>query len=350
MTMTSFGGFGSQQLSVHPSLSTLIPISFAAFVLCYIAFNLVSRRFLRRRTKRFPYPPGPPSPSFFLGHYGKTPTRKPWFDYMEMGKMYGELIYFRSLWDNILVINSAQATNAIMERQARITSDRPFGNALDRFTHWDDQIGLVVYSEAWRYTRRTFHQNFRSEAAVKFHPVQIEKTHNFLRSLLELSESPCSDIQSHGDELINYISTLSQGIMIKSVYGLEIQSATNEDFPKAAKELTSLVDRSLLPGGSAYRSVPFAHLLARFVPDALSEFARAQKRMRETMDILREGPFEEAVKAWKSGNRSSLVGELMSQNEIQGGSVEEVNRIKNMGSAALAGRIFTFSYNTQTIH
>ncbi|THU79620.1 cytochrome P450 [Dendrothele bispora CBS 962.96] len=307
--MTSFGGFTSQQLRVRLSLPILIPTAIIASLLCYIAFNLIHRHILGQRTNRLPYPPGPPSPSLLLGHYGKVPMKKPWFDYMEMGKTYGELIYFRSLWQNIIVINSAEATYEIMEKQARITSDRPFGNALDRLL-----------------ARRTFHQNFRSEAVVRFHPVQTEKIHKFLESLIELSESSCSDKQSHSDELVNYISTLSQGIMIKSIYGIEIQSATNEALPKAAREFADLVEQSLLPGGSTYRSIPFV----------LSKFARVQKNTKETWDIVREEPFKEAMKAWKSGNRSSLVGELISQNDAHGGSVEEVDGIKSMGSTAIA--------------
>ncbi|THU83417.1 cytochrome P450 [Dendrothele bispora CBS 962.96] len=350
--MTSFGGFPSQQLSGPLSLSTLIPIPFviAASLFCYTAFNLIYRHVLGQHTKRPPYPPGPPSPSFFLGHYGKMPMKKPWFDYMEMEKTYGELIYFRSLWDHIVIINSAQATNEIMEKQARITSDRPFGTALDKFTHWDKNLSLSVYSDMWRYTRRIFHQNFRSEAAVKFHPVQIEKVHCFLRSLLELSQSSSSDKQSHdhSDELVSYISTLSQGIMIKSVYGIEIQSAINEEVPIAAKEFADLADQALLPGGATYRSIPFIHLLAWLVPDVLSEFARAQKRTREITNMLSEGPFEEAMKAWKSGNQSSLVGELMSQGEGQERSVEEVDRIKCMGSTAIAAAADTTASATAT--
>ncbi|THU92229.1 cytochrome P450 [Dendrothele bispora CBS 962.96] len=341
---------GESMLPARPSLSILIPTAFVASLWCYIAFNLIYRHILGQRTNRLPYPPGPLSPNLLLGHYGKVPMKKPWFDYMEMGKTYGELIYFRTLWDNILVINSAEATYEIMEKQARITSDRPFGNALDRFTNWDQNTALSVYSEAWRRTRRTFHQNFRSEAAVKFHPVQVEKIHKFLKSLIELSESPCSDKQTHSDQLVNYISTLSQGIMIKSVYGIEIQSATNEALPKAAREFADLVEESLLPGGSTYRSIPFVHLWAWLAPSMLSKFARVQRNTKETWNMVRGEPFKEAMKALKSGNHSSLVGELISQNEVRGGSAEEVDRIKNMGSTAVSAAADTTASATTTFY
>ncbi|THU90800.1 cytochrome P450 [Dendrothele bispora CBS 962.96] len=265
------------------NLSASVSIAFAASLFCYIAFNLIYRHVLGRWRNPLPYPPGPPSPSLLLGHYEKLPREKPWFDYMEMGKTYGELIYFRSLWDNILVINSAQATDEIMEKQARITSDRPFGNALDKL----------------------------------------------------LSESPSSDKQGHGDELMKNISTLSQGIMMKSMYGLEVQSAADDAVPQAARETADHMDQALLPGGTAYRSIPFAHLWARLVPSGWSEFAKVQKCARETLNILREVPFEEAMKNWKSGDHSSLIGELMMRHETHTSLAKEVEAIKNMASTAV---------------
>ncbi|THU90795.1 cytochrome P450 [Dendrothele bispora CBS 962.96] len=312
-------------MTVTSSMSQQVPVS-SLFVLIPVAFAA--------RTNRLPYPPGPPSPSLILGHYGKLPTRKPWLDYMEMGKTYGELIYFRSLRDNVLVINSAQATNEIMEKQARITSDRPFGSKLDKFTRWDTNIGLAVYSDRWRRARRTFHQNFRSEAVAKYQPIQIEKVHKFLRSLLELSKSSGSHEQS-GDELMNNISTLSQGIMMKSIYGIEVQSAAKEAIPQAARETADHMDQAFLPGGTAYRSIPFAHLWAWLVPSGWSEFARVQKCARETLNTLREVPFDEAMKNWKLGDHSSLVGELMMQHNTKARPAKEVESVKNMASTAV---------------
>jgi len=45
------------------------------------------------------------------------------------------------------------------------------------------QLAFAPYSDDWRHARRTFHQNFRSEATVKYHPLQTEKVHQFIRAL-----------------------------------------------------------------------------------------------------------------------------------------------------------------------
>ncbi|THU76219.1 cytochrome P450, partial [Dendrothele bispora CBS 962.96] len=207
---------------------------------------------------------------------------------------------------------------------------------------------LLVYSDTWRHSRRIFHQNFRSEAAVKYQPTQTEKIHEFLRSLLGLSESPSSDKQGHGDELMKNISTLSQGIMMKSMYGLEVQSAADEATPQAARETVDHMERAVMPGGATYRSIPFAHLWAWLVPSGWSEFARVQKHIRETMTSLREVPFEEAMKNWKVGDQSSLIGELMMQHETHVSPAQEVESIKNMASSAVTAAADTTVSATAT--
>jgi len=128
---------------------TLGPLIPAAALAVSVACILIYRHLSRQRN--VPYPPGPPAPNFLLGHFGKLPTKKAWLDYMEMGKTYGEhhclnrylhntksvshllgdMIYFKSLRDHILVLNSAKAANDLLEKQARITSDRPHANPLD---------------------------------------------------------------------------------------------------------------------------------------------------------------------------------------------------------------------------
>jgi len=74
----------------EPGLLNLVPLAFtlATSAFCAVIFRIVFR-FIRSNRHSIPYPPGPPSPNFLLGHFGRTPKRKPYIDYQEMGKTYG---------------------------------------------------------------------------------------------------------------------------------------------------------------------------------------------------------------------------------------------------------------------
>jgi len=153
------------------------------------------------------------------------------------------MIYLRSLNHHILILNSAEVVNDLLEKQARITSDRPFRNILDRLLVYTPHIwlttifilhafssgrdknmgeyyaemrtfiiwlnlfvqGLKPYSESWRQSRRAFHQSFKQDAMFKYQPIQTSKIYEFLRVLA----SPPSE-----EELLNYISTYAQGFFL----------------------------------------------------------------------------------------------------------------------------------------
>ncbi|KAF5385587.1 hypothetical protein D9757_006774 [Collybiopsis confluens] len=71
--------------------------------------------FLRRRKiSRVPYPPGP--------MIIDMPALDSWVHYRDWGKQYGPLIYIRNR--NILIINDLQVAIDLLERRARIYSDR----------------------------------------------------------------------------------------------------------------------------------------------------------------------------------------------------------------------------------
>jgi len=76
--------------------------------------------------------------------------------------------------------------------------------------------------------------------------------------------------------------------MVKFIYGLNVASK-KEDLPQAARDTADHMDKTLAIG---YRSIPFIHLLPSLIPNC--EFSRVQKQIRETVDMLREGPFDAA--------------------------------------------------------
>ncbi|KAF8158909.1 cytochrome P450 [Mycena galopus ATCC 62051] len=77
-----------------------------------------------KTTSRFPLPPGP-KPMFIMGNFYDIPTELPWVTYREWGRQYGDLVHAEVFGNHILVINSLNTATDLLEKRARIYSDRP---------------------------------------------------------------------------------------------------------------------------------------------------------------------------------------------------------------------------------
>jgi len=140
----------------------------------------------------------------------------------------GDLIHFTRFGQHYLILNSIEAADAILQKNARFTSDRPTSSPLDQIYYtldteyfiddnfsprsgWGRLLGIPVdlahhrliliykmlpvmsrYTEEWRTDRKMFHQNFRSEVGAQFHPSQIQGVRKFI-SELTTSKMPLMD-------------------------------------------------------------------------------------------------------------------------------------------------------------
>ncbi|THV03100.1 cytochrome P450 [Dendrothele bispora CBS 962.96] len=272
-------------------------------------------------------PPGP-NGYWFLGLF-RIPTVKPWLTYVEWGKKYGDLVHFTRLGRHYLVINSLEATNEILDRQAGLTSDRPVHTELDDI----DTVEFILlfscyllaqmpYGDEWRVNRRLFHQNFRPLASIDYRPIEIKHVHKFLSSIGSLEMS-----------LKDQVSALSQGVMFDSVYGLEIYN-NKEEMPTHARDVVDLSELILLPGWDAFKSIPFIRFFPSWLPGSHQWIT--YKKMGAAIQATKEDPWGQTMKAMKSDeNHSSLIAKLMSE-KPQNKSSQDIESIKYMGAQAVA--------------
>jgi len=68
----------------------------------------------RKRRPTLPYPPGP--------KVARMPTYDAWVEYRNWGREYGDLVYIQD--ENILILNTSRAAIDLLEKRARIYSDR----------------------------------------------------------------------------------------------------------------------------------------------------------------------------------------------------------------------------------
>ncbi|KAF5360076.1 hypothetical protein D9758_007556 [Tetrapyrgos nigripes] len=273
----------------------------------------------------YPYPPGPKGFWYIGLPSSKVPSKKFWLTYIEWGKKYGDLIHFSRFGKHYVVINSLQAARDILDKQARVTSDRPHARVDELYSSsLLDALVLtaaIPYSDKWRKARKLFHQNLRAEATVQFHPIQSQKIRSFVEGLV-LSE----------EALKNQISTLSQKIMFLSIYGLDI-SNNKEDMPARTRETVESVDDRIIPGLDGYKYIPFFHLLPSWFPGG--RHIAAVHAVGEIISEAANNPWDAVQQQIKSdGHHASLIAKLLSETDPD--DKEEMDRIKYFGFQSIA--------------
>jgi cytochrome P450 len=119
--------------------------------------------------------------------------------------MTGDVLHVSVFGNHVVVINSLKMAEEVFERRAQLYSDRPADPDCRSVTHfpplvfpcinptsragWEYNTGLLRYGDVWRQHRKICWQNFHNNAAHKYHPIERERVHFFLRSVLQEPET-----------------------------------------------------------------------------------------------------------------------------------------------------------------
>ncbi|KAJ4478327.1 cytochrome P450 1 [Lentinula aciculospora] len=282
---------------MYPSSLFLASLGVAA-----LAFGVILRvRRNRSNAAKAAYPPGPKVASM--------PTLDAWVKYREWGEAYGDLVYVPE-W-NTLITNSAEVALDLLEKRARIYSDRAM-TPIMKLCGGENLLSVECYSDKWRKDRRVFQQTFRQAACHNFYPAQYYKIHEFLRNLIYKP-----------DDFMEHIRGLSQGLVYKSLYGLDI---TAEDpLAKKAAGIVGTFGRALLSGGfPTYEWFPWLVYLPSWFPGC--EFKRIASECGKVVEEVDTIPFDIAVDRLNSGECTSPIAELAAERP------EDIKEIKAMGT------------------
>ncbi|KAF9078735.1 cytochrome P450 1 [Rhodocollybia butyracea] len=260
------------------------------------------------------YPPGPKSPSM--------PSLDAWVQYQEWGREY-DLVYIRE--HNMLIINDVHAAIDLLDKRARIYSDRASTHSI-QLCGADTLIPLQRYSDRWRRNRRLFQQNFRQSASSRFYPAQYMKIHQFLRRMTAVPE-----------EFMQHTMSLSQGLIFASLYGIDFGS--EDPLSRKAVELVELVGKAMLQPFPIIEQFPWLRFMPSWFPGfGFQEIANKCVQCIKEVDTI---PFDKAVNNLKMGTSTSLIAELALESE---GKPAEIEMIKAMGTISfIAGGDTTMS-------
>nr|BAL05151.1 cytochrome P450 [Phanerodontia chrysosporium] len=182
----------------------LVLLGFVSLVLF-----LVYRRSVRASRGRLP--PGPPADPI-IGHMRVFPRANHGEVFHEWSKQYGDVLHLDVLGKSIIVLNSQEAANDLLDKRSANYSDRPEFPAFN-LLGWDSMLVFLRYGPAFLRQRRLMQQPLTRTGVVVFRPVQLQQCHVLLKNLLA---SP-KDFDAH-------LRRFASAITLEMTYGHKVSS------------------------------------------------------------------------------------------------------------------------------
>ncbi|KAJ8489883.1 hypothetical protein ONZ45_g13404 [Pleurotus djamor] len=270
-------------------------------LLCLLVPLLAAVITFVRRTHRIRYP-RPPGPRGYpiIGSLLEAPTQRHWLKYAEWADGYSwvspltaigaselthtvvgrlsdtDVVYFEVIGQPIIVLNSLESANELLNRRSALTSSRPDSVMLHKLMGWDGNFTFQPYGDPWRIRRKLFWQNFKDNPSnlSLFRPIQIKHARQFLRRLL-----------NHPDAFIEHTRFIPVATIFEATFGISITSENNPYIKRARKAIEHF-DNAFAASLFLVDSFPVSQYLPRWFPGTgfLKYADDARKDLRDMID------------------------------------------------------------------
>ncbi|KAJ7138815.1 cytochrome P450 [Mycena filopes] len=289
-----------------------------------------------RRTQDLKPPPGPPKDPF-IGHVRSMPSAQSSVVFHEWAKKYGAVMQLEVLGQRLVILDTYQAANDLLEKRGAIYSDRPAFPLYD-LLGWTYTLGFLRYGPTTStFARhRQIHQSYLSrQNCGAFLGMQTEEARALALNLLR---SPPDNYSS----LLNRFTT---SVITRITAGHRIVS-DEDPYVQLTKGVYEALSRTGPPGGSAVDLFPFLQHFPSWFPGTY--YAGVARAWRPTVRKLYDYPLESVEKERKAGKAlpSFLLSWLEESEENATGTIdrEEVKGV--VATMFAAGEATTWSVLT----
>ncbi|KAJ7116552.1 cytochrome P450 [Mycena epipterygia] len=201
------------------------------FALALLAFVLVL--WLLRYRRDLPTPPGPKISLLGLWKGVSMPSAYQWLTYVEWKKTYGDIIFLNVLRNPILVINSVQVAQDLLEKRSAIYSSRPIRVMQKDVMGFNFLFTGMKYDSWYKQHRAMFHHHFHRNVVQQYQPLQQKHAHTLLRNLANTPDALEHIIRRH-----QIRSTAA--VVIEICYGIHVADAGDEYVTVADQALAGI--------------------------------------------------------------------------------------------------------------
>ncbi|KZT19227.1 cytochrome P450 [Neolentinus lepideus HHB14362 ss-1] len=265
----------------HSTIDLLVAVS---GVLLYFALKQLTTP---HAGQSLPLPPGPPLKPF-IGNILSVPRDGQWELFTEYKCQYGELIYLHGLGNKILILNSMEAVNDLLDKRGHIYSHLPVFTMIGELMALEQSMPLLPYGKEWCDHRKLVHAAL-SPSAIKYHPIQEE-----------LAAMMCKDFLDNPEDFFSHVRLTAGQIFLSVTYRLTVGTA-DDQYITHAEDTMAVIGEATVPGTFLCDLLPIFKYLPSWVP-----FQQEAKKGKYMIDHLVTMPFNQ-VKREMLGERQAII-------------------------------------------
>ncbi|CAE7184075.1 unnamed protein product [Rhizoctonia solani] len=276
-------------------------------------------------------PPGPPSYPL-IGQLLSMPRRSEGRAFMDWSRrLNSDIISFSFLGKTIIVLNSVEVANDLLERRSSTHSGRycPPMIASPNLMNMKDFVAFMDSNELWKKQRRTMSARLNKQAVAVFRGLQELEARRLLVRLLAHAGTVTSDL------LNEEFYRATSAIFLESVYGYELKSPQDRFFVDNMK-MNANLSKAALPTAFLVNLLPCLEHIPEWVPGA--GWKRIAHEWREQKDRTMGEVYEWAKQRIMSGaDESSIVALTFKEAQELGWDEASVDAFcKNVATGLLA--------------
>ncbi|KAF8752185.1 cytochrome P450 [Rhizoctonia solani] len=241
-----------------------MPDSIFSSLLLVLGVGAVSSYLVLRKLRlgRLPLPPGPPSYPI-IGQLLSIPRSSEGRAFIDMSaKLNSDIISFNVFGTTIIVLNSNEVANDLLEKRSNIHSGRycPPMIASPKLINLKDFVAFMDTNELWKKQRRAMGARLNKHAVTTFRSLQELEARRLLSRLLAAHAEPMSS-----DFLNEEFYRTTSAVFLESVYGYELKSAQDPFFTNISK-MNAILSHASLPTAFLVNAFPWMENIPDWVP------------------------------------------------------------------------------------
>ncbi|KAI5822527.1 cytochrome P450 [Schizophyllum commune Tattone D] len=285
-------------------------------------------------SSRPPYPPGPRRKPL-IGNVLDMPTQAPEATFMQWRERYGDVVHLEIFGKHMIILNTFEAAQDLMERRSAIYSDRPRFVMLAELMGWGNATTHVHYGPRFRKHRRFVQQVLNQKAVDSMTPLELRQTAIVLDNLLKTP-----------DNWMDHIKGFAAGTMLKVAYGHDVASV-DDPLVKIVDHASTLTVQigNMYPISNLVEFFPSMKKLPTWAP--LAGFKRQAEEVRQAVDEMMNLPFEQVRQQMSAGTaQPSFTARMLEQYTATGkGTLSQEDEDDIRGAA---GTLFAAAEDTTT--
>ncbi|KAK7443766.1 hypothetical protein VKT23_015550 [Stygiomarasmius scandens] len=230
-------------------------------------FSLLIVNWYKSKTRKYPYPPGPPASRIpIIGNILQMPSKGAWYVFRDWAKDYGDLIFLHGLGNRVLVVNNLDLAAELFEKQWSVFSNRPtFTVAGELMGLQSTVFSLMNYGHEWRERRKLINLALNTRAIQKYRSLQED-----IAALLN------RDLLVDPEHFFEHLYLASGRVVLSVTYGIFAENVENQ-YIDDAERCMDAIGKALSPGAYLADIIPPLKYLPSFVP--FQKEAQSAKRL-----------------------------------------------------------------------